>query len=139
MSESFRISLELTAAQVSRFNDWLDETCAGTGLDKSLTADIKLCLNEVFANLMNYGLKDYPQPLTIVKLDLEPHKVTATITDNGNYFDIRKWETPRGRDLMAGNPGGFGIALIKERATDVFYTRIGDLNSLVITCERKPR
>ena len=58
--------------------------------------------------------------------------MTQTVT-NG---DMREWETPADRDLLSGEPGGFGISLIKERASRVFYTRIGDLNHLVIVCEQ---
>ncbi len=42
---------------------------------------------------------------------------------------------PKNRDLMTGEPGGFGIALIKERATQIFSTRIGELNHLEIVCK----
>ena len=72
MNENSRISLSLTASDVSRFNDWLDDKCAACGLDTALAADIKLCLNEVLANLMSYGLKQTPQPLTVVDLTLQP-------------------------------------------------------------------
>jgi anti-sigma regulatory factor (Ser/Thr protein kinase) len=136
MNENSRISLSLTASDVSRFNDWLDDKCAACRLDKTLAADIKLCLNEVLANLMSYGLKQTSEPLTVVDLTLQPDSARAAVTDNGAYFDMRGWETPGDRDLLNGEPGGFGISLIKERASRVFYTRIGDLNHLIIVCER---
>jgi anti-sigma regulatory factor (Ser/Thr protein kinase) len=137
MTSTSRISLSLTPSEVTRFNTWLDNQCAENGVERTLAADIKLCLNEVFANLMSYGLKETNGPLTVVALTLEPGSASAAITDNGNYFDMRKWESPEGRDLLKADPGGFGIALIKERASRVFYTRIGDLNHLVIVCERR--
>ena len=77
MNETSRVSLNLTAADVSRFNDWLDDKCAKSGLDTTLAADIKLCLNEVLANLMSYGLEHTPQPLTVVELTLGPSSATA--------------------------------------------------------------
>ncbi len=134
MSETSRMSLNLTASDVTRFNGWLDSRCAASGLDPKLAADIKLCLNEVLANLMSYGLKHTPQPLTVVDLTLHPGCARAAITDNGAFFDMRDWEMPAERDLLNGDPGGFGISLIKERASKVFYTRIGDLNHLIIVC-----
>lgn len=136
MNETSRISVNLTASDIARFNAWLDDKCAKSGIEKSLAADIKLCVNEVLANLMSYGLKDALEPLVVVALGLEPGRASATVTDNGGYFNIREWQTPGPRDLMTGDPGGFGITLIKERASRVFYTRIGDLNHLVIVCER---
>lgn len=137
MNETSRISLNLTASDVTRFNGWLDGKCAASNLDPTLAADIKLCLNEVLANLMSYGLTQTSHPLTVVELTLQPHCARAAVTDNGAYFDMRDWETPGERDLLNGDPGGFGISLIKERASKVFYTRIGDLNHLIIVCEQQ--
>lgn len=137
MNENSRISLDLTASDVTRFNTWLDRKSAASGLDQTLAADIKLCLNEVLANLMSYGLKHTPQPLTVVEVTLQPSSARATVTDNGAYFNMRDWPAPGDRDLLNGEPGGFGISLIKERASRFFYTRIGDLNHLVIVCERQ--
>jgi anti-sigma regulatory factor (Ser/Thr protein kinase) len=135
MNDVSRISLNLTAADISRFNDWLDEKCLKSGVDASVAADVKLCLNEVLANLMSYGLKEASQPLTVVELTLNPESATAAVTDNGAYFDMRKWPDRGERDLLNGAPGGFGIALVKERASKVYYTRIGDLNHLIIVCD----
>jgi hypothetical protein len=36
---------------------------------------------------------------------------------------------------MLGDPGGFGVALIQERASQIDYGREGDLNRLDIVCE----
>ena len=53
-----------------------------------------------------------------------------------SYFDLRTWQVPKDRDLMTGEPGGFGIALITERATRISYRRgSGRLNRLKIVCE----
>ncbi len=136
MNSDSRISLTPTASDVARFNLWLDAKYAESGIEKQLAADLKLCLNEVLANLINYGFKDTPDPLTVVALDLKPGRASATVTDNGVYFDIRKREPAGDRDLMTGDAGGFGIMLVKERASKVFYTRIGDLNHLIVVCER---
>jgi hypothetical protein len=35
---------------------------------------------------------------------------------------------------MSGEPGGFGLGLIRERASRVDYSRDGDLNRLDIVC-----
>ncbi len=130
-----RISLNPTASDVARFNTWFDQKCIESGIESSLAADLKLCLNEVLANLISYGFKDTADPKTIVEIKLEPGRAAATVADNGSYFDMRTWQVPKDRDLMTGEPGGFGIALITERATRLFSTRVGDLNHLVVVCE----
>ena len=134
MDLSDRITLRPSALEVVRMNAWLDQKFAESGVDRTLAADLKLCLNEIVANLISYGFRDVADPLTFVEIKLEPGCASATVTDNGAYFDIRQWESPKGRDLMTAEPGGFGIDLIKERASRIHYMRIGGLNRLEIVC-----
>jgi anti-sigma regulatory factor (Ser/Thr protein kinase) len=131
-----RISLTPTASEVARFNAWFDERCAESGLDGSLQADLKLCINEVLANLISYGFKSTPRPWIQIRLDVRPHRATARIIDNGAYFDLRTWKPPQDRDLATAAPGGFGIALTRERASTIRYARFCGLNRLKIVCSK---
>jgi anti-sigma regulatory factor (Ser/Thr protein kinase) len=135
MSLADRIRLEPTASEVTRLNGWLDQKFAESGLERSLGADLKLCINEVVANLIAYGFKDTADPSTLVEISLKPGRASATVTDNGAYFDIRDFDAPKDRDLMTAEPGGFGVALIKERASRLDYSRGGGFNRLEIVCE----
>ena len=128
------ISLKPTASDVVRLNAWLDQKFSESQISKSLAADLKLCLNEIMANLISYGFKDTPDPLTRVEITLEDSAARATVTDNGSYFDIREWKSPERRDLMTSEPGGFGVNLIKDRAKEIEYTRVAGLNQLKIVC-----
>lgn len=129
------IGLKPSASEVSRFNAWFDSKCAVSGIEKTLAADLKLCINEVLANLISYGFKDTPDPSTMVEIGLEPGRASAIVTDNGQPFDLREWQISESRNLMTDEPGGFGIALIRERATHVDCTRNGAWNRLEIICE----
>jgi anti-sigma regulatory factor (Ser/Thr protein kinase) len=131
-----RISLTPTASEVARFNAWFDTRCAESGLDGTLRADLKLCINEVLANLINYGFKSTPRPWIQVRLDLRRHRATARIIDNGAFFDLRTWQPPKDRDLATAAPGGFGIALTRERASKIRYARFCGLNRLKIVCSK---
>jgi anti-sigma regulatory factor (Ser/Thr protein kinase) len=128
------IILKPTACDVVRLNAWLDKRFSESRISKSLAADLKLCLNEILANLISYGFKDTPDPLTRVEIILEESAARAIITDNGAYFDIREWKSPEQRDLMAPDPGGFGVNLIKERVKHIEYARVAGLNQLKILC-----
>ena len=49
--------------------------------------------------------------------------------------DLRTWPAAeKPRDLFAAKEGGFGITLIRDRATRIEYERIGTVNRLSITC-----
>lgn len=130
-----RVSLKPTAAEVSRFNTWFDDRCAASGIGKTLAADLKLCINEVLANTISYGFKNTPNPWIKVRIALGMKRASSTIIDNGAYFDLRTWEVPKDRDLATAEPGGFGIALIKERASRIGYWRFCGRNHLKIVCE----
>jgi anti-sigma regulatory factor (Ser/Thr protein kinase) len=135
MRAADRISLSPTASEVSRFNTWFDQKCADRGTGKTLAADLKLCINEVLANAIGYGFKNTANPWVTVRIKLDKRRVSATIIDNGTYFDLRVWQAPKDRDLTTGEPGGFGIALIKERASRIHYQRFCGRNHLKIECD----
>jgi len=136
MSLKKSIGLLPTASDVTRFNTWFDLECTASGVERRLAANLKLCVNEVLANLISYGFSDTPAPMAAVEIDLRPGRASAKVIDNGVYFDLRDWPpVSKDRDLLTGPPGGFGIALIKEHATAMSYKRIGDLNEFEIVCE----
>lgn len=136
MSLKKSIGLAPTASDVTRFNIWFDQQCALSGVEKTLAADLKLCVNEVLANLISYGFTDTSAPLAAVEIDLRPGYAGAKVIDNGMYFDLRNWPpVQKDRDLMTAPPGGFGIALIKERASRMSYKRVGEINEFEIVCE----
>jgi anti-sigma regulatory factor (Ser/Thr protein kinase) len=135
MRASARISLAPTASEVSRFNTWFDQKCTDRGIGRRLAGDLKLCINEVLANAISYGFKCTANPWVTVKIQLDKRRASATIIDNGSYFDLSKWQVPKDRDLTTGEPGGFGIALIKERAGAIRYSRFCGRNHLKIVCE----
>jgi anti-sigma regulatory factor (Ser/Thr protein kinase) len=130
-----RISLIPIPSEVSRFNAWFDQRCMDSGIGERLAADLKLCVNEVLANAISYGFKGTRNPWMTVRIELGGRRASATIIDNGAYFDLRNWQAPKDRDLTTAEPGGFGIALIKERASRVRYSRFCGRNHLKIVCE----
>jgi anti-sigma regulatory factor (Ser/Thr protein kinase) len=135
MSLADQIRLIPSAAEVSRVNGWFDQKCAESGIEKTLAADLKLCINEVLANQISYGFKSTSSPWVVVKIRLRPGRAVAKIVDNGTYFDLRGWRLPANRDAATSEPGGYGILLIRERASRIRYARFCGLNRLMIVCE----
>lgn len=135
MRAADRISLSPTPSEVSRFNTWFDQRSVANGVTKQLAADLKLCVNEVLANAIGYGFKGTADPWITVRIKFGSRSATATIVDNGSYFDLRSWNVPKNRDLMTAEPGGFGIGLVKERASQINYWRFCGRNHLKIVCE----
>lgn len=139
MTSSLRIVLKPSVCEITRFNSWLDSAFTAAKLDNVIAADLKLCLNEVIANLISYGFAGTCDPEIEIEIALQKGVATATVFDNGLYFDLRKW-TPleRPKDLLTAGIGGFGITLIRERASRIDYQRIDGRNRLTITCSGHP-
>ena len=135
MTLSNRIALKPMASEVARLNDWLDDVFARSGTNAHIAADLKLCINEVVANLISYAFDSTTDPAITIDIELEPALARAVVVDNGGYFDLRQWPAlERPKDLMSAKAGGYGIALIRERANRIDYTRVGAINRLEIEC-----
>jgi anti-sigma regulatory factor (Ser/Thr protein kinase) len=130
-----RISLKPIASDAIRLNAWLDSAFTDSKLEPTLASDLKLCLNEIFANLVSYAFAWTSHPAIEIEIQLGPGSAVGTVTDNGAAFDLARWsgpETPR--DLTIAPPGGFGIPLIRAHASSVDYERVGNFNRLRIAC-----
>src|SRR5688572_25651936 len=126
-----RITLEPVASDVVRLNEWLDAVFVRGDVSPSIAADLKLCINEVFANLISYAFRGTANPEIAVEVELQPEQAVAVVSDNGSYFDLRTWPNPeKPTSLLTAREGGFGIGLIRDRATRIDYERIGATNRL---------
>ena len=129
------IALQPVVSDVVRLNQWLDAAFLRCEFNTSLAADLKLCINEVFANLISYAFKDTAHPEIAVEIELQREQAIAVISDNGAYFDLRTWPTAeKPTSLLTAREGGFGIALIRDRATHIDYRCIAGTNRLRISC-----
>jgi anti-sigma regulatory factor (Ser/Thr protein kinase) len=136
MMLSDRMAVKPIASDVARMNDWLDSAFLKSEIEMSIGADLKLCINEAVANLIGYAFSDTTDPSILVEVDLERQRGKAVVYDNGAYFDIREWPAPeKPKDLMSASLGGFGVALIRERASHIGYERVGAINQLTIVCD----
>src|SRR5262245_53328490 len=164
MSFRDTLTLKPTVPEVVRLNAWLDEAFARSRISPRIAADLKLCLNEVVVNLISYAFPDTADPQISVEIELQAHTRTrwkkfvptawiaqafgrrvecldvgemakAEVRDNGTFFDIRDWRAPpTPSDLMSAPIGGYGILLIRDRASAIDYDRVDGVNRLRITC-----
>ena len=57
-----RIVLKPCVSDVVRLNEWLDDAFAKAQVKQSVAADLKLCINEAFANLLSYAFEATENP-----------------------------------------------------------------------------
>jgi anti-sigma regulatory factor (Ser/Thr protein kinase) len=129
------IVLQPRTSEVVRLNTWLDDAFARSAVRRSIAADLKLCINEAFANLISYAFDATENPEIVINIELQRELAQADVIDNGRFFDLRTWPAAeKPKDLFAAKEGGFGITLIRDRATRIDYERVGTTNRLGITC-----
>lgn len=133
------LHLSADLAEVSRMNVWFDALAAAAGTPVRLAGDMKLCLNEAVANVIDYGYDDPAAAEIDVTVEFGDEAIVAIVTDNGRPFD--PLAAPAAlplTDLASAPIGGFGIKLIRETASSLAYAREGDRNRLTITCTDRP-
>ena len=130
-----KLTLKPVVSEVTRLNDWLEEAFSRGGTRASIAAGLKLCLNEIVANLISYAFKDTPDPQISIEVDLHADVANAEVHDNGTYFDLRDWPEPsKPTNVLTAPIGGYGILLIRDRASSIMYERVDGMNRLRITC-----
>jgi anti-sigma regulatory factor (Ser/Thr protein kinase) len=71
-----------------------------------IATDLKLCLDEIVANLIGHAFAETAEPHIVVVIELQKHVAKAEMRDNGIHFDIR------------------------HRAGSIDYERVGGINRL---------
>ena len=77
---------------------FLDQTCRQAGAGDDAVFAIRLAVEEVFTNIVQYGYGNQPGPITI-SVDTEPERITITLADAALPFDPAAVAAP---DLDAG-------------------------------------
>lgn len=131
----FSLEMAVTIADVRRLNEWFDEWLAKAGIDPAVGENMKLCLNEAVANVVEHGFDQPNQGHMSIDLEELPQGLRCTLTDNGRAFDpTTAAEAKPMTDLETSQVGGYGISLMRANSDALSYRRVGDENLLVIDC-----
>jgi anti-sigma regulatory factor (Ser/Thr protein kinase) len=130
-----RLSLTSDLAEIARLNLWLADLRAAGELPESAAQAVKLCLNELVANVILYGYPDGRPGRIEVILRPEVGALSVTVEDDGIAFD--PLAAPRAVPLAGPQDdriGGFGLKLFRENARAAHYERSEGLNRLGFLC-----
>lgn len=137
MTMTRRLSLKPEVSEVTRMNTWLDQAFTACGVAKDAADGLRLCLNEAVANVISYAFEPDAQTREIdIELSVDTTSATAVLIDNGIAFNpLARPAREKYTALEDAEIGGFGVQLIRERASELAYQRIEERNRLRITCE----
>ena len=125
------INLKNEISEVARLNKFIDVSCQTQGLSIEFTNELKLAIEEVVVNSINYGFIDGEDGEIIVSLKFQPDEVLVEIKDNGKEFDPT---LENNVDIDSGlderQIGGLGLFLVKQLSDSITYRRVGNLNLL---------
>ena len=126
------LTLEIGAqlAQVAAVLDSVDEWLRARGVNAELRGDVRVALEELLVNAVNYG---FPQGLDgahlRTQLTLDAATLRVEFTDNGSAHDPFA-RPPPDLDLDHDDreAGGLGVFLVTQLASEYRYRREGDRN-----------
>ena len=121
-------------SEIERLNKFVEESCRKQNLSQEFTQELKLAIEEVVVNTINYAYdKDEKGEIT-VSLKFQPDEVLVEIKDNGKEFDptIEK-DVDIYSSVEERSIGGLGLFLVKHLTDSISYRRAGFLNILSLT------
>ncbi|MEM8631788.1 MAG: ATP-binding protein [Pseudomonadota bacterium] len=137
LSVERRLELAAELSEVRRLNDWLRVIAEEHGWSDQLANDIKLCLNEAVANILDHSFAQGADGWTQVTITEEDKAVRVVLRDDGFRFDPLSLpipETPT--DIADAQIGGLGVKLIRQTASDVYYRHDGTHNVLAMRFDK---
>jgi len=115
----------------------LKEFCKQKNFLFEAVLQTKLCLEEIFTNVVSYAHDDDQEHEVEIIFSIEGKTLTVEVLDDGFPFDPLQ-EAPTlnvESSLEDRGIGGAGVRLVKQLMTDVRYQRNGDRNHLTMIKE----
>jgi anti-sigma regulatory factor (Ser/Thr protein kinase) len=110
--------------ELGRAGSWLAEWARPHGLGDERLYALRLCLEEVLANIVMHG--DAGSIPIEIELSREGDEIVMTVCDGGRPFDPSRPSGPAAPDAI----GGHGLTLIQSYASHLDYRRRPDGNRL---------
>lgn len=114
---------------------WLDGHFAEAGADTAVSADLKVVLDELVANVFDHGARSSDQAIQVsIELELEPGHVMLRFIDNGAPYDPLGHTVDDDFDAIEDRPvGGLGLYLVCKLTDQQHYHRDQERNILEVT------
>lgn len=108
----------------------LDQACRSAGADADALFSVRLAVEEVFTNILQYGYAGGTGPVT-VDVDARPERLRITLTDAAPLFDPGTVAAPDPEaPLEQRAEGGWGWHLVRESMDQVEWAPNGEGGNL---------
>jgi sigma-B regulation protein RsbU (phosphoserine phosphatase) len=127
------IILENDVSQVTELNQFVQSVTEELQLDKALSRRIKLAVEEVAVNIMNYAYVADAKGQVKVEAMANDQRLRFILTDSGRAFDPTAVSRADTTLSVEDRPiGGLGILLVRNLMDSINYERIDGQNILKI-------
>ena len=124
-------------ARVEDLNTSLEAVLARHGIDAGVRGDVRLIVEELASNAIEYGGKDgidVGQHELSVNIGITGDLLSLQFRDQGAPFDPLSTPAPDlDADILDRPIGGLGLYLIRQIAESTHYQRVDDCNLLRVT------
>lgn len=98
---------------------FVERACAKAGAGDDVVCDVRLAIEEVFANILMHGYGGRPGAVT-VRIDATPERIIVTMADDAPAFDPDSAATPDvAAPLQERGTGGLGWHLVRQVMDEV--------------------
>lgn len=133
MQPGFSLRLDNRLLELDRLGDAVEAFGEAHGLPAKLRFQIRLVLDELLTNIINYGYTDEADHVIDVVMGQAGRRLRFVIEDDARAFDPLTAVPP---DLVSGvderRIGGLGIHLVRTIMDRVAYERVGGRNRLLL-------
>lgn len=140
MSATFTLNMEAPLDEIERIHTAVDILAAADGWEPDFMFQIRLALEEVGTNIVQYGYDEAGKKDIRITLTSKGQSLTMEIVDDGKPFDpFSDAPSPDLDSSVADRPiGGLGIHLVREVMDEAHYRREDGRNRVVLIKQRKP-
>ncbi len=137
MSAELSLRLSATLDDIAQLHEELEAFAAQEGWTTKLEFEVKLVVEELFTNVVNYG--GCPGEPVQIDFTSEADRLTIEMSDSGRAFDplVDTPEPDTTSSVEDRAIGGLGVHLVLTMMDKASYRRDGDLNRLTLVKRRE--
>ena len=134
MTPTHRITRAAYLESLHDFREFIKEHCASLpGMNNEVLYDVQLAVDEACTNIISHGYAGLDPGSIILDLDVNPDKLTVSLTDFGHSFEPSRAPIPDiDAPIEERELGGFGLFFIQQSMDEMDYQATEDGNKMTL-------
>ena len=130
---SKNILIKNNLSEIERLSKAVAEFGEKNNLSSEVIYDVRLALEEVVSNIINYGFEDNYEHQISIEMNLQGETLTMKIKDDGKPFNpLEVKSTNLEKPFDEREIGGMGIYIVQQLMDELRYNREKDNNILLL-------